>query len=147
MDPNNDSAIQEWTTVRRGKHRGNQRRNDEITRHTAELEHRSAILTAEQIQAEYTRCQSQWRTEACFATLRKIVLNQVPLSGVVSNAVCFGTGSYDRPDAPHDLVRTAHVQTDAFLAIVGWLSKLLMAVVCFVAITPRAVPCLRQKLC
>ena len=130
----NDSALRskqgdqdegQWTRViRKGHGRGRPAQLPDLLR---QPQASSASLTVQQIEAEHTQICSQWRSRSSYRHLEELVRSQAAGHSPITQAICIGNGSFDPHDGVRDKIRRAHVQTDAFLAIVNTLSTILRA--------------------
>jgi len=79
-------------------------------------------LTRHQIEAHHRQMQSQWRSQPSFDRLVAVLRSNAATHTPVTRAICLGNGSFDPDDGVYDKIRRAHLQTDAFLAMVDTLS-------------------------
>ncbi|KAI8956726.1 hypothetical protein F5Y11DRAFT_139014 [Daldinia sp. FL1419] len=78
---------------------------------------RSSSLSLFDIMEEHKRITHQWEASMCYHKLQSTLKSYAPPSAI-SNAICFGTGSFDPEDGSWEVRRKAHVQLAAFLSIV-----------------------------
>ncbi len=81
-------------------------------------------LTSRQIAAQHAPIRARWRAQPSFQHLMDLVRANAATHAPITRAVCLGTGSFDPAveASIRDRINQAHVQTDAFLAMVDVLS-------------------------
>ncbi|KAI4866458.1 hypothetical protein F4820DRAFT_416638 [Hypoxylon rubiginosum] len=114
---------QEWTRVRRkGRRHLEKHQGTDPNSHFSGPTPRQPFLSIFDIQSEHRRITDQWESSTCCLRLREIVTSRSSHSGV-SQAICFGLGSFDPENGSWEGRRTAHVQLAAFLCIVEQLQR------------------------
>ncbi|KAI0839351.1 hypothetical protein F5Y06DRAFT_265205 [Hypoxylon sp. FL0890] len=116
----------EWTRVRRKGRRHLNRyehtalpySNDDIV--GSKL--RPSFLSVSDIQREHQRIINQWKTSTCCRQLQEVIASR-PSGPTITQAICFGLGSFDSEDGSWESRRRAHVQLAAFLCIVKQLQR------------------------
>ncbi|KAI1658561.1 hypothetical protein F4813DRAFT_388330 [Daldinia decipiens] len=83
---------------------------------------RSSSLSVPAITEEHKRIKYQWETSICYHKLQEILESRMSPSNI-SDAICFGTGSFDPEDSSWEMKRKAHIQLAAFLFIVEQLQR------------------------
>lgn len=79
---------------------------------------RSSFLSLPAITAEYNRIVTQWETSPCCHQLRDLIASHARYS-TITQAICFGLGTFDPEDGGWEVKRRAHVQLAAFLYMVN----------------------------
>ncbi len=114
----------QWTRVRRKKQRG-QRPPPPLLSEPPPPPPPPTATSAAQLAAQHGRLRAGWRAQPAFRRLADLVLAHCAAHAPVARAVCLGTGSFDpagHDGGVRDRIRCAHVQADAFLAVVDLLS-------------------------
>lgn len=75
-------------------------------------------ITLEQMKQDHDRYAKWWKSSPSHDRLQELLSKRTDTVGKVTNAVCFGVGTFDPPGGSWDQKRRAHVQLTAFLAIV-----------------------------
>ncbi|KAI1472133.1 uncharacterized protein F4812DRAFT_453949 [Daldinia caldariorum] len=110
----------EWTRVhRKGRRRGKSPHHDTYSEIAGTVSNstRSSSLSACDIMEEHKRITHQWESSACRHKLHEIFEPRIAHLDI-SDAICFGTGSFDPEDGSWEIKRKAHIQLAAFLSIV-----------------------------
>ncbi|XXH02134.1 hypothetical protein Hte_008502 [Hypoxylon texense] len=117
---------QEWTKVRRKGRRHLEKHQPTNPAGPDSplpgLRPREPFLSLSDIQSEHRRITDQWESSACCRRLRGIITSRIGHPGV-SQAICFGLGSFDPENGSWEGRRCAHVQLAAFLCIVEQLQR------------------------
>ncbi|KAI1137674.1 hypothetical protein F5Y05DRAFT_77497 [Hypoxylon sp. FL0543] len=117
----------EWTRVRRKgrRHHLNGHQHTALSRSHGNLpglKIRPSFLSASDIEREHQRITGQWGTSTCCRQLRLVIASR-PSHPTITQAVCFGLGSFDPEDGSWDSRRRAHVQLAALLCMVEQLQR------------------------
>ncbi|OTB09828.1 hypothetical protein K445DRAFT_323612 [Daldinia sp. EC12] len=110
----------EWTRVH---HKGRRRRKSPQYAAKSDISGsiansiRSSSLSGPEIMEEHKRITRQWETSICHHKLNEIFESRIS-HFTISDAICFGTGSFDPEDGSWEIKRKAHIQLAAFLFIV-----------------------------
>ncbi|KAI1453246.1 hypothetical protein F4805DRAFT_444445 [Annulohypoxylon moriforme] len=78
---------------------------------------RPSFLSVSEIEREHRRIRDQWRESTSCHKLRDVVASR-NCGSTITNAICFGLGSFDPEDGSWDNKRRAHIQLTAFLYMV-----------------------------
>ena len=70
------------------------------------------------IEAEHARVVAWWRSQPSCISLGDLIQAHAPSHAVITRAVCLGAGSFGGPLDFGESIRRAHIQTEAFLAII-----------------------------
>lgn len=124
-----EDAGDEWTRVRRKTRRRGGKSHQVINPGLkpqaaapapAPRQAAASDLSVQDIQAQHKRIYDQWLDSDCHKNLQQLVntkANPVP----ISQAVCFGIGTFDPEDGAWEVRRRTHVQLAAFLQTVSLL--------------------------
>ncbi|KAI1391748.1 uncharacterized protein F4822DRAFT_388334 [Hypoxylon trugodes] len=117
---------EEWTRVRRkGKRHFNASQYITSPNHNSnpyELTSRLSFLSVSDIEREHRQIAKQWEVSICCRQLQEIIASRVGISNV-TEAICFGLGSFDPKDGSWEVKRRAHVQLAAFRCMVNELQR------------------------
>ncbi|KXJ90446.1 hypothetical protein Micbo1qcDRAFT_234429 [Microdochium bolleyi] len=128
--PSKEHGEQEWTKVRRKTRRGGKLHQATQSRTTGGAATSTPVprqpaasdLTARDIQDQHKRICDQWLESDCHKKLEDII-NMKTDPGHISQAVCFGIGTFDPEDGAWEVKRRTHVQLAAFLRTVSLLEE------------------------
>ena len=121
---------EQWTKVQRKSRRSGKAQTQVASRlrqRAGAVEHvpgprqaAASDLTPKAIQDQHNRIREQWLDSDCRRKLDDIISTKAE-TALVSQAVCFGIGTFDPEDGAWEVKRRTHVQLAAFLHIVGLL--------------------------
>ncbi|KAI0173018.1 hypothetical protein GGR52DRAFT_432177 [Hypoxylon sp. FL1284] len=83
---------------------------------------RQPFLSVSDIEAQHQRVTDQWETSPCCRQLREVITSRTCYVDI-SEAICFGLGSFDPENGSWERRRSAHVQLAAFLCVVEQLQR------------------------
>ncbi|KAI1212136.1 uncharacterized protein F4807DRAFT_458339 [Annulohypoxylon truncatum] len=115
----------EWTKVRR---KGRRMRSHHpavcpsSSRNAKGSEPRPSFLSVSDIEREHRRIRDQWRASTGCHQLRDVVASR-NCGSAITDAICFGLGSFDPEDGSWENKRRAHVQLAAFVYMVEQLQR------------------------
>lgn len=116
------TSDQEWTRVRRKGRRPKNHPAPEGRGPFPGPKPGQPFLTLSDIQSEHQRIKDQWESSTCCRRLREIISSHSS-QHAISQAICFGLGSFDPENGSWENRRSAHVQLTAFLCIVEQLQR------------------------
>lgn len=112
---------EEWTRVRRKGRRHPKAHAQAISSsdngHSSKLKPRPSFLSLSDIEKDHQHITQQWKSSTCCHQLREMIATRTCYPSI-SQAICFGLGSFDPENGLWEGRRIAHVQLAAFLCIV-----------------------------
>ncbi|KAI0376755.1 hypothetical protein F5Y04DRAFT_197544 [Hypomontagnella monticulosa] len=127
VDGHEEPALtgEEWTKVR---HKG--RRQPKADQHVTPSHHnniltsqpQSSFLSPSAIASDHRHILEQWGTSTCCYQLRDLIASHTRRP-VITQAICFGLGTFDPDDGSWEIKRRAHVQLAAFLYMVDQIQR------------------------
>ncbi|CAJ2503353.1 Uu.00g107470.m01.CDS01 [Anthostomella pinea] len=122
--PGPPETQEEWTRVRRKGRRGlgagrpqTQTQTEQSPATTATPMPSAPCLSVSEIERDRQRLAGQWKSSICCRQLQELVASHGAESSI-SQAICFGLGSFNPADGAWEARRRAHLQLAAFLSIV-----------------------------
>ena len=112
-----DNDEGQWTIVQSKKGRSG-RRPTPNHRDFATPTNPAAQLDLQQITRDHDRISAAWREGASYGKLRDVISANLGSHVPLTNAVCLAVGSFDPVPERYTYKRTAHVQLEAFRAMV-----------------------------
>lgn len=112
-----DNDEDQWTIVQSKKGRS-RRRPTPDHQDFATPTNPAPQLDLQQITRDHDRISAAWREGASYGKLRDIISANLGSHVTLTNAVCLAVGSFDPVPERYTYKRTAHVQLEAFRAMV-----------------------------
>lgn len=108
----------QWTRVQPKKGRSRRPRPTHDRREMAAPPNPAPQLDLQQLIQDHDRISAAWRASPAHAKLRDVIRANLASHVTLTKAVCLAVGSFDPIPERHANKRTAHVQLEAFRAVV-----------------------------